>query len=275
MNSSVSSASVLRFMDDDCDCGPEALDSLPWADSLIFELDDVRYELRSTSSAFVRAADRQLRIPVVRGRPDVVLSAIVPSGAPTANSVLSLYEDSQSVVRTLSAETLMRALLDLLRGRVLASASDRIFLKVRTVSSRGIGILMPSLESNDVVRIERAAARAGIKIVSACALALDLRYGRPIRPFRTPINNGWSLIGSIDAIATHAGTGKVSKDEVLAELERQTLNLHSVGTRGVYALRALVERSALIEWDNRRPFRVLEPFFVAAPSVATRESRSG
>ncbi|MGH2699408.1 MAG: hypothetical protein ACRDJL_09460 [Actinomycetota bacterium] len=276
MNSAVSSASIPRVIDDDSASGPEELDSLTWADSLTVELGGLRYELRSTSAAFVRAAARRLRVPMVHGRPDVVLSAVVPSGAPTETSVLSLYEGSQRVVRTLSPETLMRAFLDDLRGRVLISASDRVFLKVRIISSNGIGVLMPSLESNDVVRIERAAAKVGITVASAGALALDLRYGRPVSQFRPPSKDRSPSTGSIDAIATQAYRGGLpSKEDVLAELARQTLNLHSVGARGIHALRALVERTALIEWDNRQPFKALEPLFVAAPPVAARKLPTG
>ncbi|CAN5566260.1 hypothetical protein BH20ACT23_BH20ACT23_20860 [soil metagenome] len=275
MKAFVRSALTLGSLDDDSEDITEKLDSLNWKGSLTIELDGLRCQLRSTSTAFMRAAARQLRVPIVHGSPDVILSAVIPSNAPTETSVLSLYEGHRIVVRTLSMETLMRSLLDNLRCRILASASDRVFLKVRTISGKGVGVLIPSLESNDLVHLELAAADAGVTLACTGALALDLKNGRPVNQLRVPGKaRSNSVTQSVDAIATQSVRGSLpSKEDVLLELARRTLNLHSVGAKGVQALSALVERTTLIECNERNLFSVLEPLFAAAS--ARRENLSG
>lgn len=269
----ITGASAPSCEGDHSDYYTKDLDSLDWADSITVDLGDLRYELRSTSTAFVCATARRLRLPITRGRPDVVLSAVIPRTTSAGNSTLELYEGPRMVVRTLSTGTLMESILDELRSRALIHASDRIYINARLISGLGIRVLVPWLESNDLVNVEHAAARFGIRLASSGALVLDLRHGRPVNQFRS-LGRGivHSSKESIDAIATQVGSGSSPlKEEALAELAGHTLNLRTVGTRGLWALRAFVEQTSVIACDGSQSYRALETLL----RVATSMSRNG
>lgn len=241
-----------------------------WAASVTVALDGLRYAVRSTSKAFVRSITKHLRLPVVDGRPDVVYSAVIPNRSAEAGEHL-LYSGRRLVVRTLSIEVLEQALLEEFRATALESATDRVYLRVPTIRARGIGVLLPSRAANQIAQIERAAANAGIEITSSQALVLDLRNGRPVHHFQSPDRaSGRAEIASADVIATPVGmNGFPSKEQVLFELAQMTLNLSSVGWEGLRALRALVERTDLIEWDETRPARALEPLLRGLERIPT------
>ncbi|MGH2749499.1 MAG: hypothetical protein ACRDK3_01265, partial [Actinomycetota bacterium] len=246
-----------------------------WAASLTVELDGLRYQLRSTSETFVRALTKHLRLPVVEGRPDVVYSAVIPPVAPGEIPELCLYSGRRLVVRTMSMETLTQALLEELRAAALTSATDRVYLRVPTIWRAGVGVLLPPRASNQLVEIERAAAKAGIELASSQALILDLRHGRPVHQFR-PLATGArpAHMDSVDVIATPVGmSGSLpTKEDVLFELGQQTLNLSSVGREGLRALGTLVERAELIQWDETRPAGALEPLVRGASAKRIRLS---
>ena len=193
--------------------------------------------------------------------PDVVFSAVQSPAGSGQRPVLSLYVGCENALRTLSDEVLLHAFLSELRGRALATASDRVFLKMPAVRISGAGVLLPPFALRRLVRLEGAAARAKTELIAAPALTIDLRTGRPISAF-APAGVGLdgSSIESIDAIAVRrTPEGRLpSRAEVLSELAQHASNLRSVGAEGFEALGLLVERAQLIEWDEIRPQSMFE-----------------
>ena len=235
---------------------------IAWAASVTVALDSLRYEIRSTSEAFVRSVAKHLRSSVVDGRPDVVYSAVIPTSKWAEAPEFCLYSDRRLVLRTLSMETLERALFEEFRANALRCATDRVYLRMPVIWGRGVGVLLPPRAANQAAQIERAAAIAGIEMISSPALVLDLRSGKPVHHFPSSGRERWrAYIDSVDVLATPVGiSGRFpSKEQVLFELSQQTLNLPYVGKEGLRALRALVERTDLIEWDETRPAAALGP----------------
>ena len=237
------------------------LDRLVWADSFTIDLNGLAYQLQGTSAEFVRSAARLVHLPPAMTKPDVVFSAVLGPVDSDGTPVLSLYVGRKPALRTLSSELLLHTFLSELRGRALAAAADRVFLKMPAVRILGAGVLLPSFALSRLVGLEGAAARARIELVAAPALTIDLKTGRPVPGFTfTDEQHNFSSIRSIDAIAVkRTPEGRLpSRAEVLHEVSENSPNLRSVGGKGLEALGLLVERAQLIEWNEARPHSLIE-----------------
>jgi hypothetical protein len=237
------------------------LDRLVWADSFTIDLNGLACQLQGTSAEFVRSAASLVHLPRAVRKPDVVFSAVqmaIDSGRPP---VLSLYVGRKPALRTLSSELLLHTFLSELRGRALAAAGDRVFLKMPAVRVLGVGVLLPSVALRRLVILERAAARARVDLVVDPALTIDLKTGRPVPGFTfTDEPHDRSGITSIDAIAVRrTPEGRLpSRAEVLHGISENSPNLLCVGGEGLEALGLLVERAQLIEWNEARPHSMIE-----------------
>jgi hypothetical protein len=237
------------------------LDRLVWADSFTIDLNGLAYQLQGTSAEFVRSAARLVHLPPATTRPEVVFSAVLGPIDSDGTSFLSLYVGRRLALRTLSRELLLHTFLSELRGRALAAATDRVFLKMPAVRLLGAGVLLPSFALHRLVSLEGAAERAQVDLVAAPALTIDLKTGRPVVGFTfTGERHNSSRITSIDAIAVRrTPEGRLpSRAEVLHEISENSPNLRCVGGKGLESLGLLVERAQLIEWNEARPYSLIE-----------------
>lgn len=235
------------------------LDRLVWAKSFVVDLDGFAYEFRGTSAELVRAAARLVPLPRVDRRPNVVFSAVSRESQPGRTPVLTLYQASHPLVRTLSQEMLLKSYLSELRMRALGTATDRVYLKAPAVRVGTAGVLLPNSAPRRLVRLERAAERSRVRLGYAADLVLDLKTGRPVHEFSSDPRSSRCL-ESIDAIAVERAPdgSALSRADVLHDLAQRSPNLHMVGRKGLDALGSMVERARLIEWDEGHPDRTLQ-----------------
>lgn len=239
----------------------DELDRLVWADSFTIDLNGLACQLQGTSGEFVRSAARLVHLPPAMTEPDVVFSAVLGPVDSDETPVLSLYVGREPALRTLSSEFLLHTFLSELRGRALAAAADRVFLKMPTVRTLGASVLLPSFALRHLDGLERAAAHARVELVASPASTIDLRTGRPVPGFTfNGEGRDCSSIMSIDAIAVKkTPEGRLpSRAEVLHEISENSPNLRCVGGKGLEALGLLVERAQLIEWNETRPDLMIE-----------------
>jgi hypothetical protein len=224
------------------------------------DLDGFAYELRGTSTDFVREASKLVHLPRVERRPAVVFSAVSGEGQLRRRPVLSLYQGCHAIVRTLSREMLLKSFLSELRTRALGAATDRVFLKAPALQVGSLAMLLPATASRRLVRLERAAARSRVNLGYAADLVLDLKTGQPVHEFGAATDDhGNRRFESIDVVAVEreADGSLPSRADLLFELAQRCPNLHRVGSKGLDALGSLVERAQLIEWDEAHPDRTM------------------
>lgn len=259
------------------------LEALRWVSSDRFEVEGLRFGVRSTSASFgewVRYVLAAYRVDGPHDPVDSPLFSLViedpenPSGRATRNLHI-LYRGTFSVVRSLDVSVVARSFLSEIEALTFPSRDDAIYLGASVIRGAEATVLIPT-------RIVPAIGVAGRRIQRSfdvwlpaeLAVALDVDSGHliPVRQTLDIPRSGLDdLIRSLPRVAAEdrrafidqelpidrvivwgrtsegtLGIGPAPKGPVLFDLARSIRNLERVGKQGVITLaRALSEAEVL------------------------------
>ena len=248
----------------------DKLDHLGWVVSSSFAIGDVRFAVRSTSSAFGEWLSRTLAAYEVEDVEDFLYSVVVPE-PPVDGRVKEfsiLYKGSTAIVRTLDPVTLGRGLLAELEGLRFHERDDAVYLTASIVDVSGTPTLVPSSLAPGLAKLGRRAAKLGVDIPGELTVAIDMETASVV-PVRHTLDVSDDALERLhDACPWEGGDGlrfvEASEDVrallipgrdpeadiqparkgfALAHLAGWTLNLQHAGGRGLEALGRFVEHA--------------------------------
>jgi hypothetical protein len=252
----------------------DKLDHLGWVVSSSFAIGDVRFAVRSTSSAFGEWLVSVLGAYEVDDVEDYLYSVVVPEPPDDgkAKEFCILYKGSTAIVRTLDPITAGRSVLAELEGLAFHDRSDAVYVMASLVDIAGVPTLVPSSIAPGLAKLGRRAGKLGVGIPGELTVAIDVDTASVIPVLPTldlPDDTLDRLAGAcpwegrdglrfvktpedVRAILVPSSDPEVPvrtsrKGFALANLAGWTLNLQNVGGRGLDALGRFVERTATYE----------------------------
>jgi hypothetical protein len=148
-----------------------------------YRIGDRRIGIRSTSETFGAWLDRSLAPYRVRRRVDPELSVVVDGGRSGRGAGFHiLYRGTASLIRTLELSVLGRAVLGELEAELLPERDDAVYARASLVGVNGSVALVPWWAGTALEGIGRRAARAGVRLSTGGAVAIDRVTGRIAPP---------------------------------------------------------------------------------------------
>jgi hypothetical protein len=252
----------------------DKLDRLGWAVSSSYAIGDVRFAVRSTSSAFAIWLSDVLGSYAVDDVEDYLYSMVIPEPPPdgSAKEFCILYKGSAAILRTLDPVTLGRGFLAELEGLGSHERQDAVYLMASLIDVSGAPALVPSSIAPGLAKLGRRAAKLGVGVPGELSVAIDIETASvvPIRSLldlphdaldRLAVACPWrgkdglrfvqapEVVRAILVPARNPETPlqPSRKGYALANLAGWTLNLEKVGGPGLEALGRFVERAACYE----------------------------
>lgn len=259
------------------------LEAIRWVSSDWFEIEGVRFGVRSTSSSFggwVQHVLGTYRVAGPREPADAHLFSLViedpesPSGRATRNLHI-LYRGTFTVVRSLDVSVVARSFLSGIESLTFPSRDDAIYLGVSVIRGAEATVLIPTrLVPAIGVAGRRIQRSIDIRLPAELVVALDVETGHliPVKgtldiprdvldylPRSTPvpaIEDRRAFIDRellIDRVLVRGGTldgqlglGPAPKGPVLWDLARSIRNLDKVGRQGVITLASVLSGAEVL-----------------------------
>jgi hypothetical protein len=252
----------------------DKLDHLGWVVSSSFAIGGVRFAVRSTSHAFGEWLTDTLGPYEVEDVEEFLYSVVVPEPPADgkAKEFCILYKGSTAIIRTLDPITLGRSVLAELESLGFHERDDAVYVMASVVDVAGVPTLVPSSIAPGLAKLGRRAAKLGVAIPGELTVAIDIETASVVPSVHTldvpddtlerladacpwEGRDGLRFVGApetvqailVSATDPDAPLQQARKGYALANLAGWTLNLQSVGGRGLDALGRFVERTDAYE----------------------------